>query len=104
MNSVSSLLRLGLVICFGHLLIGAATGKADRRNPDGGRTYSIGVAKVDITPDYPVLMNGFYYRTNESTGVEQPIFAKALAMGTDADGPAILISADNCGLPSQLRA
>ena len=65
--------------------------------------YSVGVAKLDITPSYPVLMNGYFYRTNESTGSIQPIFAKALAIGTDAEGPAILISADNCGLPGNIR-
>lgn len=99
MNPISSLLRFALLICLGSLVIGAVTAKPEEQ----GGIYSVGVAKIDITPDYPVLMNGFYSRTNESTGVEQRIFAKALAIGTDAEGPAILISADNCGLPTQLR-
>jgi Carbohydrate esterase, sialic acid-specific acetylesterase/Neutral/alkaline non-lysosomal ceramidase, N-terminal len=103
MNPASSLFRIALLILFAHLFIGAAAAKPDPQPAEKGRIYSVGVAKIDITPDYPVLMNGYYYRTNESTGVLQPIFAKALAIGTDAEGPAILISADNCGLPTQVR-
>ena len=100
MNLASSFFRIGLLIFFGHLFIDAAVAKPDPRDREEGRIYSVGAARIDITPDYPVLMNGFYYRTNESTGALQPIFAKALAIGTDAEGPAILISADNCGLPT----
>jgi hypothetical protein len=103
MNLSSSFFRISLLILFGHLFIGAAMAKPDPRDVQEGRIYSVGAARIDITPDYPVLMNGFYYRTNESTGVLQPIFAKALAIGTDAEGPAILISADNCGLPTHIR-
>lgn len=63
----------------------------------------VGVASVDITPDYPVLMNGYYHRREESKGVLQRIHAKALALGSDVEGPAVLVSLDNCGLPGHLR-
>ena len=42
-------------------------------------SYLVGVASVDITPDYPIRLNGFGNRRAESEGVSQPIFAKALA-------------------------
>jgi hypothetical protein len=103
MNFAPSVVRLAFLICFSQLFISTAPAKHHQEEEKGAKTYSIGVAKIDITPDFPVLMNGYYYRTNESSGVIQPIFAKALAIGTDAEGPAILISADNCGLPAQLR-
>jgi len=54
----------------------------------------VGVAKVDITPDYPVRLNGFGFRRTESEGVTAPIFVKALAFGDAKAGPAILITAD----------
>ena len=63
----------------------------------------IGVAKIDITPDYPVRLSGYGNRRKESEGVTQHIFAKALAIGSDKEGPAILITVDNCGVPASVR-
>jgi len=65
---------------------------------------SVGVAKVDITPDYPVRLSGYGGRREESEGVAQHIWAKALAIGADADEPAVLITVDNCGIPETMRA
>lgn len=56
---------------------------------------SVGVAKVDITPDYAVRLSGFGFRRAESEGVTQPIFAKALAFGDEKAGPAVLVTVDN---------
>ena len=47
------------------------------------QTYLVGVAKRDITPDYPVRLSGFGFRRTESEGVTQRIWAKALAIGAD---------------------
>ena len=66
-------------------------------------TYIVGVAKVDVTPDYPVRLNGYLARNGESDGILQHIYAKALAIGNDKEGPAVLISLDNCILPGYLR-
>jgi neutral ceramidase len=63
----------------------------------------VGVAQVDLTPDYPVRLNGYGGRRQESEGVEQRIRAKALAIGGDAEGPFILITVDNCGVPEWIR-
>ncbi|MCH8043021.1 MAG: neutral/alkaline non-lysosomal ceramidase N-terminal domain-containing protein [Planctomycetes bacterium] len=70
----------------------------------GGPLRSVGVAKIDITPNYPVRMNGFGSRRAESEGVTQRIWAKALALGGDDDKPAVLITVDNLGIPAELRA
>ncbi len=64
---------------------------------------SVGAAKIDITPDYPVRLSGYGSRTNVHTGVVQRIFAKALVVGTDAEGPAVLVTVDNCGVPASMR-
>ena len=62
------------------------------------QVYEVGVAKIDITPDYPIRLNGFGFRREESGGVTQRIWAKALAIGSDDQGPAILITLDSLGI------
>ena len=64
--------------------------------------YSVGVAKQDVTPDYPVRLNGFGFRREESEGVTQPIWAKAIAIGTDDEKPLVLITLDNLGVRETL--
>src|SRR6266849_7878734 len=63
-------------------------------------THSAGVAKIDITPTYPVRLSGFGFRRTESEGVTQRIWAKALAI--DDGEPAVLLTVDNLGLPAYL--
>ena len=41
----------------------------------------IGAAKLDITPDYPTLLAGYGSRTTPSEGVDERLWARALAMG-----------------------
>lgn len=65
--------------------------------------YSVGVAKIDITPGYPIRLTGYAARKAESTGIEQHLWAKALAIGSDKEKPALLITVDNCGVPGSIR-
>ncbi len=67
------------------------------------QTFCVGVAKVDITPDYPVRLNGYLARKAECDGVIQHVFAKALAIGRNREHPAVLISVDNCIIPATVR-
>lgn len=60
--------------------------------------FQVGVARIDITPEYPIRLSGYAVRKAESEGVEQKLWAKALAVGSDQEGPAILITVDNCGV------
>ena len=60
----------------------------------------VGVAVVDITPDYPIRLAGYGNRKTESEGVESRLKAKALAIGGDAEGPCVLVTVDNCGVPA----
>ncbi len=62
----------------------------------------VGVARVDITPDYPVRLSGFGFRRAESEGVTQRIWAKAIAFADGQNGPAILITTDNLGVPDAM--
>ena len=64
----------------------------------------VGVARVDITPSFPVRLSGYGNRRQEARDVAQPLFAKALAIGSDAGvGPAIWLSVENCGLTPEIR-
>lgn len=60
--------------------------------------YQVGVSRVDITPDYPVRLNGFGNRREESDGVTQRIWAKALAISQGDEPPVVLVTLDNLGV------
>ena len=64
----------------------------------------VGVAQVDITPDYPVRLSGFGFRRTESEGVNLQIWAKALAIVDEKDGPAIIIAVDNLCVPDDITS
>ena len=66
-------------------------------------TRLAGAASVDITPDYPVRLSGYGGRRTVNDGVAQHIFAKALAIGSDEEGPAVLVTVDNVGVPGTMR-
>ncbi|HEX6960804.1 MAG TPA: neutral/alkaline non-lysosomal ceramidase N-terminal domain-containing protein [Lacipirellula sp.] len=62
------------------------------------QVYQVGVAKVDITPGYPVRLNGFGNRRDESEGITQRIWAKALAIDEGDGNPIVLIAIDSLGI------
>lgn len=80
----------------------AARAVADDQPQIQPDVYSVGVASIDITPEIPIRLNGFGGRREEATGVRQRIFAKALAIGTDDEGPAVLITVDILGIPDAM--
>src|SRR5207244_1381212 len=55
--------------------------------------YRVGVAQVDITPDYPIRLSGFGFRRTESEGVTHRIWAKAIAVdcGDAPTAPAVIV-------------
>ena len=74
---------------------------APAASADGG-LISVGVAKVDVTPEGPIRLHGYGFRKTESAGVAQKLWAKALAIGDDEQGPAVLVTVDNCIVPAKL--
>ena len=58
----------------------------------------LGVARLDVTPAEPIRLTGYAGRNKPSAGVEQKLWAKALAIGNDREGPGLLLTLDNCGL------
>src|SRR3954469_10195036 len=55
---------------------------------------SVGVARTDITPDFPIRLCGYAARKTPSQGVEQKLWAKAMAIGEDGE-LAIIVTVDN---------
>ncbi|MBO9592590.1 MAG: neutral/alkaline non-lysosomal ceramidase N-terminal domain-containing protein [Niabella sp.] len=63
-------------------------------------TIAAGVASADITPQTPIRMAGYAARlSTDADSVLQPIAAKALALGSDAQHPTLLITVDLVGIP-----
>lgn len=77
------------------VMICAVTVHAQKKS---GATMQVGVASIDITPQGPILLAGYGERKSESEGVLQPLYAKALAFGSDAQGPSVLITVDLIGI------
>ncbi|RFC47813.1 MAG: Neutral/alkaline non-lysosomal ceramidase, N-terminal [Verrucomicrobia bacterium] len=65
--------------------------------------FQVGAAAVDITPEYPVRLSGYGSRREPHQGVAQRISAKAIAIGEDGAGPAVLVTVDNCAVPASMR-
>ena len=85
--------RLVLIIAvLGMLMIGASLVAAE--------PMPVGVASVDITPDHPVRLNGYGFRRTEHEGVDQRIFVKALAIGSDRRNSVVILTADQCIVPA----
>src|SRR5690625_971219 len=66
------------------------------------RLLSIGVAKIDITPDYPVRLSGYGVRTTEYEGIDLRLWAKAMAFGDEDSGISVLVTVDNTGVPGTI--
>ena len=54
----------------------------------------VGAARADITPELPIQLAGYQQRTTEATRVVAPLHVRALAIGSDADGPVVLVTAE----------
>ncbi len=86
------LASLAMLWCGAEILAGDAAG-----------VYQVGTAKVDITPDYPVRLAGYAGRRDEVDRVAQKIHVRAIAIGDDSTGGAVLmINVETCGFPADL--
>lgn len=64
----------------------------------------VGVARVDITPDGPIRLSGYQARGSVSKGVAQKLWAKAVAIEAGDQGPVVLVSVDNVGVPEAITS
>ena len=60
--------------------------------------WKVGVARVKITPDQPVLLAGYASRTHPFEHVAADLFAKALALEDKSGHLAVLVTTDLIGL------
>lgn len=56
--------------------------------------WKAGLARVDITPEGPVMMAGYASRDHASEGVRQHLFAKALAIEDDTGRRSVMVTFD----------
>lgn len=61
-------------------------------------TVLAGVSRIDITPELPIRLSGYQSRQTEATRAETRLFARALALGSDAQGPAVLLTVELIGI------
>lgn len=74
------------------------------QNPKQDGLIDAGVARADITPEGPIRLTGYAARPKkESDGVIHRLYAKALAIGNDAQQPTIVITVDLVGIPGSIR-
>jgi putative membrane-bound dehydrogenase-like protein len=62
---------------------------------------SAGSAKIDITPAEPVRLTGYNERKTEFEGVEQHIYARAIAIG-EKENACVLVAVENCGITADI--
>ncbi len=71
-------------------------------NASSGGIVSVGVAQVDITPSEPIRLTGYGNRVAPSEGINQRLWAKALAFGGNGERPAVLVTTDLIGVPRHI--
>jgi hypothetical protein len=65
----------------------------------GGNGFRAGAARVRITPDAPLRMAGYAARTHASDGVQQELWAKALAIEDARGHRAVIVTMDLLRVP-----
>lgn len=95
--------KLYLAIVIVVISINSASAVAISKEGSTKGTVDVGVARIDITPETPIRLAGFGVRSKlEADEVLLRLNAKALAFGSDAQGPSILITVDLVGISAQI--
>lgn len=95
-------MRIGIVaVVMGMIVGGAAVAQEKDAKPQAPGTsesnWRVGIAKVKITPDKPVLMAGYASRTDPSREVAGELYVKAMAIEDAQKHRAVLVTADLIG-------
>lgn len=70
--------------------------------PLSGAGFQAGTARTRITPDVPLWLSGYASRTHPATGVQQDLWAKALALDDGHGGRVVIVTTDLIGLPPEV--
>ena len=93
---------LSFILMFSTMMIVSIMTNGQGNTKTAGR-MDIGVASIDITPQGPIRLTGYAARAkSEATGVIHRLYAKALAMGNDSQGPSVFITVDLVGIPGHI--
>src|SRR5690606_33555010 len=65
-------------------------------------TWMAAVAKVNITPSYPIWLAGYSSRTSPSTGKLTDLWAKAIFFEDSKGKQAVLVTSDLLGFPKKV--
>ncbi len=96
-------LLAGVVLVLSVVLAGTSAFGQSKAGGEAANLIDIGIATIDITPEGPIRLSGYAAREkSESKGILHRLHAKALAIGNDAQGPVILITADLLGIPGHI--
>ncbi len=66
--------------------------------------FQFGFARVEITPEEPVRLSGYASREQPFDGIEQRLWARAMAVRNPDGTLHVLIGADTIGIPGELGA
>src|ERR1039457_7154575 len=64
--------------------------------------FRAGTARIKITPDLPVWLNGYANRTHTGNHVMLDLWAKALALDDGKGGRVVIVTADVLFLPREI--
>lgn len=74
-----------------------------RSQPASQPLVAVGVASVDITPEWPIRLAGYAARSkSEAVEAIHRLHAKALAFGTDEEEKSVFITVDLVGIPGSI--
>ncbi|HLU90546.1 MAG TPA: hypothetical protein VKZ51_11985, partial [Cyclobacteriaceae bacterium] len=76
-----------------------------RQVADNGTMMEVGLARINITPEKPIRLAGYGARSKApSQEIIHQLEAKAIAFGSDEQGPSILITVDLVGIPGHITS
>lgn len=80
------------------LLVGTAFLVLQSFASEPGPVLSVGVAKIEITPELPIRLSGYQSRVAEAERAETKLYARALAISGKGEEPVVLITAELIGI------
>ncbi len=94
-----------ILSCFSTLLASLAliVGSAAGAQAPDTTAWKAAAVSIDITPEGPVWLVGFGFRTKPSEGVAHPLYAKVLAIQDYAGTRMVFITLDLLGIPVSIR-
>jgi len=98
--NVARLPTICLMLALNHALVIPACQAADKTDSD---PWQAGVSVVVITPEQPMMLEGFGSRQRPAEGKATELYAKALALQDASGTRLVIVTCDLIGIPLPLR-